>query len=149
MSINFGNGFVTTRRTIESPNINIENGFQTSNRTDHIMRNYNSRNNAVMKNVTVLPQTENVFTKAYEGIGDLSMSESQIMHNKVQEIIDSAARFNQTLKETAKNRHINVTDEEESHMNTDAIASSLSGVFLYKSALNPTVVDMDKANDKQ
>lgn len=142
MSINFGNGFVSTHNAI-----NTANGFQTTNRTDHIIRNYNIHNRTTMNNVSVLPQNENKFTRAYEGFGDLSMSESQIMHNKVQEIIDSAARFNQVLKEAAQNRHIDITDDEAKHMNTNAIASSLSGVFMYNAANKPTVVDMDKNSD--
>lgn len=128
--------------------IDIGNGFVTTNRSDHILINYNNRNTSIMANVPTLPKQENKFTRAYEGFSDLTMTGSQVMHNKTQEIIDSVARFNQALKEAAKNRHIDVTEEEEAHMRTDAIASSLSSVFMHNAANNPTVVDMERQSRK-
>lgn len=119
----------------------------TTNRPDHIMINYNNRNNITMSNVDTLSKEENTFTKAYEGFADLNMNNSQIMHNKTQEIIDSVARFNQVLKEAARNRHVDVTEDEEEHMRTDAIASSLTSVFNHNATSHPTVIDMENKNE--
>ena len=123
--------------------IDFGNGFATTNRPDHILQNYNSRNRGTMANVATLAPTENRFTKAYEGMSDLSLDGSQLLHNKTQQIIEAVSKFNQALKEASKNRRVDLTEEEAQHMNPDAIAS-LSAVFKYTAESNPTVNDMDK-----
>ena len=157
MSLDFGNGFVTTVRRQGDPmfdnrgktnmkpiEIDPAKSFKTTNRPDHMLQNMNAKNKSSMEGVSVLPATENCFTQAYTGISDLNMSESQFMHNKTQQIIDAVSRFNQALKEAARHRNVDLTDDEAEHMNAEAIPSSLSSVFMHQASLNPTVVDMDK-----
>ena len=50
----------------------------------------------------------------------------KIMKNKIQGIADSYKRFSEMLRETAANRNIDTTSEENDHMFVDAIPSSMA-----------------------
>lgn len=61
--------------------------------------------------------------------GDVSFSNSQFMHNKVQEIIDSSRQFVEMLKKASENRDVDIGDNE--HINADSIPSSLVDVHRF------------------
>ena len=73
----------------------------------------------------------------YNNFNDLDMSKSQISHNYVKRIIDSATKFNQKLKELGERRQIQIPDDEdEINFMVEAIPSSLSELYTYKSSIN-------------
>ena len=110
----------------------ILNSNQTSATTlDTILSDQASTRANLMTDVATLPEGTQYYNRDYNGFTDFGSS--QMMSNRVQEIIDSSRQFLELLKEAERNRDVSLTDEETEHLHADAIASSLSGVHNFRS----------------
>lgn len=95
---------------------------------DTISYEIDKTNNKLMHSV---PTTRgNKFTKEYTGIEDLATS-SQFMRNQTDEIISSTREFLEMLKKASINRSSQIIDNEEEHIKSEYIPSSLSSVYEY------------------
>ena len=73
-----------------------------------------------------------VFSKEV-GMSDLT-GESVILQNKIKSIADSYKEFSAMLRETAAARKIDVTEDEQEHLRTDVISTSMSAAHAYYKA---------------
>ena len=97
-----------------------------SEQGEKLIRDFNEKNKnnqKLMKNVSTT--NDNVFRKNYVS-GDLDFSQSQLMHNHIQEIIDSSREFCEMLKKSAEARNVCITEDESEHINENSIPSNLA-----------------------
>lgn len=131
------------RTLTDCPEQNFNKMALISNVPEEIMENYSNLLRETTDGVVFQdksnfsPSQPYRFTQEYNNFNDLDMSKSQISHNYVKRIIDSATKFNQKLKELGERRQIQIPDDEdEINFMVEAIPSSLSELYTYKSTIN-------------
>ena len=130
------------RSLTESPNQNFNKMAVISNAPKEIMENYNNllretTDGVIFQDKSNFSSSEPYrYTQEYSNFNDLDLTKSQISHNYVKKIIDSATKFNQKLKELGERRQLEIPDGDEINFMTDAIPSSLSELYNYKSTVN-------------
>ena len=93
------------------------------------------RNNSLMQGVDVVKTSSGKFEDDFADIN--SLVGGQFLSNKTKEIIDSCKRLNDVLKAAEAKRKVDLTSDEEEHLDPNAIASSLSEVHAFVSSNGP------------
>lgn len=115
----------------ENPVLNFNQDTIIRNNPDLIIENYKTNMRDLTANVEFT--TGNRYEQKYTNFNDLDMSKSQISHNQVQRIIDSATKFNQKLRELGERRNLQMpTNEDDINFNTNAIPSSITELYGFK-----------------
>lgn len=115
----------------DNPVLNFNQDTVIRNNPDLIIENYKSNMRDLTANVEF--STGNRYEQKYTNFNDLDMSKSQISHNQVQRIIDSATKFNQKLRELGERRNLQMpTNEDDINFDTNAIPSSITELYGFK-----------------
>lgn len=115
----------------ENPVLNFNQDTIIRNNPELIIENYKSNIQDLTANVEFI--TGNRYEQKYTNFNDLDMSKSQISHNQVQRIIDSATKFNQKLREIGERRNIQTpTNDDDINFDTNAIPSSITELYGFK-----------------
>lgn len=115
----------------DNPVLNFNQDTVIRNNPDLIIENYKSNMRDLTANVEFT--TGNRYEQKYTNFNDLDMSKSQISHNQIQRIIDSATKFNQKLRELGERRNLQMpTNEDDINFDTNAIPSSITELYGFK-----------------
>lgn len=94
-----------------------------------------SRNNNLMQDVVTTKTSSGKFEDDFVDIN--SLAGGQFLSNRTREIIDSCKRLNDVLRAAEAKRKVELTADEEEHLDPNAIASSLTDVHAFISGNGP------------